>query len=731
MRIRRLSRWHLERMNIGSFGKMADVSVGPFAPGMNVVFGKNESGKTTLNSFVTGVLFGWPDGRSHANTYKPENAERSGRLVFRSDTGEEAVLGRARNADGVEDAQGFLDDIDAATYGTVFALDSDELLTLDDASGVASQLLTAGAGTANSPMKALRALDARIAGYTSRAASAEHSITNLSERLAKVQAEIADAEREAAGLIAERRELQELEPRREALAREHDELNALIEGRSADLSLASRLAGQAAELEQQRQECEASLAQIDAEEERILRMGRDVTPDQAALRDLDAPAERAIRDTLEDFQTERDRLMSAVDHAKRNLADSKAAYEVLDETIERGGVPGGRSKTAGQLALSIVLPVVALAAGVPTVVYGRSIASLSITAFGVFLVVAALIMGAAALALALRPGEAGPSLEQRRDDARWVMLQDQKKLEACEAELSEMGERIASYFRFNHLSEAGRSLRRARSLLDDARDLRGSGSVFEQRRQGVYAQIDVANQTLGRVQAQRDELLADAGVPDMASFEGLLNEAIERRRQLMEEGEQMDTRAGELAQRLSQARDATAFAELKQERAALRCRLTESKRDYATLLLARRNLAQAIAAWESQSQPEVYRLASRLFEDMTDGMWTQVRLTAAGDVQVANARGDVRGPELLSLGTRQQLYLCLRIALLMCAQNVGCSVPVMADDILVNFDAERRRCAARALLELAQMRQVLLFTCHEEVAELICQLDPGVNVVTL
>ena len=27
--------------------------------------------------------------------------------------------------------------------------------------------------------------------------------------------------------------------------------------------------------------------------------------------------------------------------------------------------------------------------------------------------------------------------------------------------------------------------------------------------------------------------------------------------------------------------------------------------------------------------------------------------------------------------------------------------------------------------------QVLLFTCHEEVAELICELDTGVNVVSL
>ena len=731
MTIRRLSRWFLERMNITSFGKLSDTSVGPFAPGMNVVFGKNESGKTTLNSFTTGVLFGWLDGRSRQNTYKPENAERSGRLVFRCDDGDEALLERTRNADGVDDQEGLLDDIDAATYQTVFALDSDELLSLDDTTAVTSRLLTAGAGTAMSPADALRRIDEQIAGYTSRSASAENSIARLSARLATVEEEISEAERANAALISESWEYEELEPARIALAREHDELNALIEGRSADLSLLQQLENSIAELREQRAEFDAQLDELDADARRADAATAEADADMLALRDLTAPEERAIRDTLEDFQVERDRLMNAVDFAKRDLNNSKAAYEVLEESSRRPEGQGNRSKTAGQIAISIVLPVVALLAGVPTVVYGRSIASLSITAFGIFLVLAALIMGAAALVVALRPDHSGLSMEQRLEDAHWVMLQDQKKLDACEAELFEMGERIASYFHFNHLSKAGRSLRRARSLLDDARDLRSSDSVFEHRRQTIQAQAASADDSLARALAQREELLADAGVADITEFEALVADAIDRRRVLMAEGERMDTRSGELAQRLSQARDATEFAELKQERASLRCRLDEAKRDFASLLLARRNLADAIAQWESKSQPEVYRLASRLFEDMTDGMWVQVRLTAAGEIQVVNGNGDVREPMLLSLGTRQQLYLSLRIALLMTAQNVGRAVPVMADDILVNFDADRRRSAARALLELSGLRQVLLFTCHEEILDLMRELDHTANVVTL
>ena len=62
------------------------------------------------------------------------------------------------------------------------------------------------------------------------------------------------------------------------------------------------------------------------------------------------------------------------------------------------------------------------------------------------------------------------------------------------------------------------------------------------------------------------------------------------------------------------------------------------------------------------------------------------------------------------------LHLALRIALLTCADNVGRAIPILADDILVNFDEQRRLGAARALVELSEQRQVILFTCHEGVA---------------
>ena len=91
---------------------------------------------------------------------------------------------------------------------------------------------------------------------------------------------------------------------------------------------------------------------------------------------------------------------------------------------------------------------------------------------------------------------------------------------------------------------------------------------------------------------------------------------------------------------------------------------------------------------------------------------------------------DIIGPNMVGPSSSHTAG-ALRIALLMTADNVGRAVPILADDILVNFDTSRRAGAARALAELARMRQVILFTCHEEVVEALREADPTLNEVEL
>ena len=72
-----------------------------------------------------------------------------------------------------------------------------------------------------------------------------------------------------------------------------------------------------------------------------------------------------------------------------------------------------------------------------------------------------------------------------------------------------------------------------------------------------------------------------------------------------------------------------------------------------------------------------------------------------------------------SSGLSDQVYLATRLGLAREFGKHSEPLPLIFDDILVRFDATRRRTAARALLDVAAHQQVLLFSCHPEVVSAV------------
>ncbi len=728
----------LERIKIVGFGAFSGKVVGPFTPRLNVVFGRNEAGKTTLASFVGGVLFGWEDARGSRNTYKPANAERSGSLFFAfppSDEdgepgqAEEIELSRIRNADGLQGDASIVADIDKETFQTMFSLTSDELRSLRNTTDVTAKLLTAGSGTGASPAHALGEVDEQLATYTSRAAGAEHSLVRLAAEQDDLRAQMAAASEEAERFKREDKEFRDLAPQRDEMMARLDALNAEIEALTARRAHAEKLDREIADARDR-------VSSI-REEEAALAAGRRAQRDDdlAPLMRLAAADERALRDRIDALASEEAKCEHAVDLAQDNFATSKAAYEALLETGDASAAKGhARRQRSAQVTLSILLPLVFITAGVPLFIHGREIASLSFTALGAGLVMFAVMIALGALVMLFRPDKAADAKEARERDAQWVMLQDKKKLEACLQSQAACKERARAQLDAAGLAAAQGSLRQSRVLLDEAREARAEENLFQQRQQALVSRRTALEDSLANAESQRRALFESAmprGEHTVAGIDALVAQKAQQRAGLLEASEGLNRRYGELKQELSQAVHLRDFDELKLQYEQVRTREEESARDYARLLLAKRMLESAIAAWESKSQPEVYRQASRLLSLMTDGRWVKVSMTAEGSLQVTDSVKTTHDPLHLSLGTCQQLYLALRIALLIEADNVGRAVPILADDILVNFDSVRRRGAAQALVELSRVRQVVLFTCHEEIVEALREADPTLNEVEL
>jgi hypothetical protein len=112
-------------------------------------------------------------------------------------------------------------------------------------------------------------------------------------------------------------------------------------------------------------------------------------------------------------------------------------------------------------------------------------------------------------------------------------------------------------------------------------------------------------------------------------------------------------------------------------------------------------------------------------------------------LRVDDAEGHALAVESLSRGTREQLFLSLRLALASSYARRGSPLPLVLDDVLVNFDADRAKAAAAVLRDFAaEGHQLLVFTCHEHLHKLFKSLrvpvsrlpsnaEPGPAVITL
>jgi len=151
--------------------------------------------------------------------------------------------------------------------------------------------------------------------------------------------------------------------------------------------------------------------------------------------------------------------------------------------------------------------------------------------------------------------------------------------------------------------------------------------------------------------------------------------------------------------------------------------------------LAAKILRDQIERYRSQNQGPLIKRASEHFVTLTRGSFVSLMADfndSDKPVLAGNrATGDKVHVEGMSSGTRDQLYLALRLASLEKYMESAESMPFIVDDVLVDFDDERSLAALNTLSELAEKTQVILFTHHLRVVEQAKQLQRPVPVHTL
>lgn len=157
------------------------------------------------------------------------------------------------------------------------------------------------------------------------------------------------------------------------------------------------------------------------------------------------------------------------------------------------------------------------------------------------------------------------------------------------------------------------------------------------------------------------------------------------------------------------------LAERHLELSCLEKQLDNARQEWREHATVSRVLERLRHHYEKNRQPETLAEASRYMSQFTGGEYVRVWTPIAEDtLLVENSAGQSLTVDVLSRGTREQLFLSIRLAVVSTFAKRGVKLPMVLDDVLVNFDAIRTQRAAEVLINFAQAgHQVMLFTCHE------------------
>jgi uncharacterized protein YhaN len=217
----------------------------------------------------------------------------------------------------------------------------------------------------------------------------------------------------------------------------------------------------------------------------------------------------------------------------------------------------------------------------------------------------------------------------------------------------------------------------------------------------------------GRLGISPPELEDTFGGLSLSEVEGRISTILKELDSMDEADSALEDEAAEVLAALKQLEGEEGLLALQTRQQALIQEMNRLARQWAMARIGLHLMECARRRFEEEQQPRIMQEASKIFRLITDSKWQGVIRPAEGPHLLARTKdGVLVEPSLLSRGTVEQLYLAMRLGYLLGGDTGSEPLPVIFDDILVNFDPERAGAAARAICRVAEKRQLLFFSCH-------------------
>ncbi|MDF1495389.1 AAA family ATPase [Caproiciproducens sp. CPB-2] len=287
---------------------------------------------------------------------------------------------------------------------------------------------------------------------------------------------------------------------------------------------------------------------------------------------------------------------------------------------------------------------------------------------------------------------------------------------------------VSAYRQVSSFEEAVNAVQELKNRMEELRSLRqkiesqseslkeqGEGKPAEQlEREAGEAREEILSACAGRM----PEPLDDQGA------EHLRRLSAECFEQLQQTREELIQTGSEIKNRFAGKKN---VSELEEEAEELQKEIAERESEYQCLSLAKETLTEAFNEIRQSFGPLLNEKTARIFNSITGGKYQNVIVSKNFDINVQDTENAVSHEwQYLSSGTIDQAYFALRLAVAELLSEEGPKLPLLLDDVFLQYDDERTGQGLKFLADYAGNgggAQIILFTCHQNIPELARRED--------
>jgi hypothetical protein len=334
-------------------------------------------------------------------------------------------------------------------------------------------------------------------------------------------------------------------------------------------------------------------------------------------------------------------------------------------------------------------------------------------------------------------------LEKQTDDAQ---LQLRQLLTALQTQKDLVDRRRGLKKQFEEHSRDLKKERRALDRLKRKRDLlfASAGAEDETR----FRQLVAKRKQADRLFAEREEIssriraavgmhypeetiAAELEAETSSQIPQIRASVLAEERELEKKLSELHGKRGELTQEMKSLAGDRRLAKARLELQCVEAKLDETSWNWRVLSVTGGLLESIREIYENERQPQTLAEASEYLAKITRGQYVRIWTPMGDDVlRVDDGDGKPYRLDVLSQGTREAIFLCLRLALSAAYAKRGAHLPLVLDDVLVNFDNARAMHAAEVFRDFASRGyQMLLFTCHEHIFDIFRRMEVDVRTL--